>query len=138
MVVISLEGSLVVARGPDKTIRRHVTFFKKLVPKHEADIPELLVSNKSSPPPISQLTPSGMEPLPDSLVGQAVTEGSRNTEGERETGENNSLLQQATLDANQNLESTLAEEKETPPTQEAEQRHCGKPIRFQDPNFVYK
>ena len=111
-VLTPCKGSLVVARGLDKTIRRYVTLLNKLVPKNEADIPELLVSNKSSPPLISQLKPPAMEPLPDSLTGQAVTEGSRNTEAKRETGENNSLLQ-ATSDANQNLESTIAEQKET-------------------------
>ena len=72
MVVISRKGSLVVAKGPHKTKGRHVTLFKKLVPEGEADIPELLVSNKSGPSPVSRLTPPAMEPLPDSLIGKQL------------------------------------------------------------------
>ena len=72
MVVISRKGSLVVARGPHKTKRRHVTLFKKLIPEGEADIPELLVSNKSGPPPVSHLTSPAMESLPDSLIGKQL------------------------------------------------------------------
>ena len=43
----------------------HVTFLGNSFHKNEADFPELLVSNKSNPPHISQLTPPAMEPLPD-------------------------------------------------------------------------